>query len=223
MKKNVHITGSSRVIGKAIKNIYLANEYNVIEHSKKILDLSKPELVSNFYETLFEASPPEILILNASINENRKFENVTSENIMESLNISLLSNMMIIQKGIKHMLKNKFGRIVLIGSIWSSKTRPLKTVYSINKSSLKGICNSLSVEYAKENILTNIVSPGFVNTEMTKKNITSNQEKEFIKRIPLQRFAEPEEISEMVYFLGSENNTYITGQEIFVDGGFNIA
>lgn len=223
MKKNAYITGTSRGIGSAIKNIYLENEYSVIEHNKKILDLSKPELINDYYESLFKNSPPDVIILNASINENIKFENVTSEYIMESLNISLLSNMVIIQKGIKHMQNKGFGRIVLIGSIWSSKTRPLKTVYSINKASLKGICNSLSVEYASENILTNIVSPGFVNTEMTKKNVTSDQKIEFIKRLPIKRFAEPKEISEAVYFLGSERNTYITGQEIFVDGGFNIA
>ena len=70
--------------------------------------------------------------------------------------------------------------------------------------------------------MTNILSPGFVDTEMTANNLSEKDKEEFIKRIPQKRFAKPSEIADLAYFMGSDQNTYITGQEIYVDGGFSI-
>lgn len=167
-------------------------------------------------------NPPNSLVLNASDNQNILFNQLNQKNIESTIKTNLTSTIYIIQNALQYMIDDKFGRIVLIGSIWSKNTRASKSIYSITKSSLSGLCNTLTIEFAKHNILTNILSPGFVDTEMTNKNLNEKDKNEFIKRIPQQRFAKPAEIAELAYFLGSDQNTYITGQEIFVDGGFSI-
>lgn len=222
MDKNVYITGTSKGIGYSIKEKFNSQGWNTNKHNSEVINLSEVQKVNEFFKKEFLINPPTTLVLNASENKNLLFNELDHKNIEKTLSINLTSNLFIIQNAIEHMVKNKFGRIVLIGSIWSKKTRASKSIYSITKSSLIGLCNTLTVEFSKENILTNIVSPGFVNTEMTEQNLSFSDKEEFLKRIPQQRFSEPKEIAELVYFLGSENNTYITGQEIFIDGGFNI-
>ena len=80
----------------------------------------------------------------------------------------------------------------------------------------------MSIEWANQNILVNAISPGFVNTELTQKSLSSEQQQDMAKKVPLGRFAEPSEIAKAVLFLCSEKNTYITGQNIVIDGGFTI-
>ena len=97
-----------------------------------------------------------------------------------------------------------------------------RTLYSTMKSGINGLTRSMAVEWASSNILVNSISPGFVETELTKKSLTGQQQDEIKKQIPMKRFAQPEEIAEMVSFLSSNKNTYITGQNIIIDGGFTI-
>ena len=94
--------------------------------------------------------------------------------------------------------------------------------YSSSKSGLIGLTKACALDLAKYNILVNTVSPGFVNTDMTQNSLTADQVKSFKSEIPLERFAEPKEIASLVYYLGSDNNTYVTGQNIFIDGGWSV-
>ena len=107
-----------------------------------------------------------------------------------------------------------------IGSIWATVSKSGRCVYSATKNGIHGVTNTLAVELAPYNILVNTVCPGFTLTELTYKNNTEEQIAEISKDIPIGRMAEPKEMAEVVYFLGSENNTYLTGQKITVDGGF---
>jgi 3-oxoacyl-[acyl-carrier protein] reductase len=94
-------------------------------------------------------------------------------------------------------------------------------VYSSAKHALDGITDTLAVELAQDNILINTVCPGFTDTEMTSQNNTPQQISALCEEIPIGRMAKPEEIARLVYFLGSEQNTYITGQKIAIDGGYS--
>ena len=118
------------------------------------------------------------------------------------------------------MKTQRYGRIVNIGSIWASVSKGGRCVYSATKNGIHGVTNTLAVELAPYNILVNTVCPGFTLTELTRKNNTPEHVEEISRDIPMGRMAEPEEIAEIIYFMASESNTYLTGQKIVVDGGF---
>ena len=111
------------------------------------------------------------------------------------------------------------GKIVNISSIWGVKSKKYRSLYSTVKTGIIGMTKSTSIEMAP-NILVNSVSPGFTNTELTKESLTKEESNEISKQIPLNRFAETNEIANLVIFLCSDLNTYITGQNIIIDGGF---
>ena len=119
------------------------------------------------------------------------------------------------------MKKNKYGRIVNISSIWGTKTKERRAAYTTSKSAINGLTKTMSVELARYNVLVNTVSPGFTMTEMTEKILTKGEKVALISQVPVRRFATVSEISKAVMFLASDLNTYITGQDLKVDGGFS--
>ena len=121
------------------------------------------------------------------------------------------------------MVRNNWGRILNISSVWGTKSIEKRASYSTSKSAIKGLTRAMAVEFAKNNILINTLSPGFTNTELTSKILSPEQKKIMIGKVPIARMAEPEEIASTAAFLCSEHNTYITGQDIVIDGGFLIS
>jgi 3-oxoacyl-[acyl-carrier protein] reductase len=95
-------------------------------------------------------------------------------------------------------MKNNYGRIVSISSIWSLISKPKRVLYAATKAALNAVTRTAALETGKHNILINAVAPGFVNTELTKKNNTDEEIKKIAANIPLQRLAEPNEIAELV-------------------------
>ena len=100
------------------------------------------------------------------------------------------------------------------------RSKPGRTIYAVTKHGIHGVTSNLAVELAPYNILVNTVCPGFTMTALTKKNNSKEQIDQLAVSIPLGRLAEPEEQAKVVCFLAGENNTYITGQQIAVDGGY---
>jgi len=118
------------------------------------------------------------------------------------------------------MKKMHYGRIVNIASIWSITTKPGRAVYTATKSGLVGMTKAVAVDLAPYSILVNAVSPGFTNTELTKTSLSPEECEDISNKVPMGRFAEPAEIARTVLFLSSNLNTYITGQNLVVDGGY---
>ena len=114
------------------------------------------------------------------------------------------------------------GRIVNIASIWSVITRGERLAYTASKFGLVGATKTAAVDLAPDGILVNAVSPGFTMTELTARTLSSADVEELSQEIPMGRFAEPEEVSGLVYFLCSQENTYLTGQNIVIDGGYTV-
>ena len=159
---------------------------------------------------------------NAGINIIKR-QNLVSKDDYSLMNkINLRSPYFISAKAAKKMSEYNGGKIVNLSSIWSVVTKEHRTLYSTFKTGLLGLTRSMSIEWANQNILVNAISPGFVNTELTQKSLSSEQQQDMAKKVPLGRFAEPSEIAKAVLFLCSEKNTYITGQNIVIDGGFTI-
>ena len=114
----------------------------------------------------------------------------------------------------------KYGRIINIASIFSKISKERRSVYSATKFGIHGLTVGVSNDLSRFNILVNTVSPGFIMTDLTKKNLSSNEIEMLTQQIPAKRMGETKDIANTVIFLASHFNTYITGQNIIVDGGF---
>lgn len=239
--KTALITGATRGIGHAISNIFTEAGADVIltgTKSGEIEQLNKKEKDPNvkwihadfssleginfFIEKLKSIDNIDICVNNAGINIIKPYENYTKEEYQRLININLTAPFSLVQNLIPGMKKRGFGRIVNIASIWSELSKPDRTLYTTSKAGMVGFTRALAVEHAASNILVNAVSPGFTLTELTEKSLSSEEMTTLSEQIPLLRFADPNEIANTVMFLSSDLNTYITGQNIFVDGGFTI-
>ena len=220
-KKKVLVTGGSRGIGKAIVEKFQQEGYEVDFPNRAELELNSKESVKEFLEKN-SSNEYDILVNNAGINEINEIEKISETEIENSLQVNLISPIMLIQGIVPKMKEKKFGRIVNIGSIWGVVSKERRCMYSATKSGLHGVTNSLAVELAEYNILVNTVCPGYTMTELTRKNNTRNEILDIQEKIPMKRLADPNEIAEVVYFLCSDSNTYIVGQKIVVDGGYTV-
>jgi 3-oxoacyl-[acyl-carrier protein] reductase len=211
------ITGSTGGIGKSLVSS-LRENVNVISPTRKELDLSSNSSIDNYISSL--DVPIDIIVNCAGIHKAGNCEDLTTHDFKNILQINLIAPFQIISGLVKGMKERKYGRILNISSIWSIVSKEKRSIYSASKSGLDGLTRTLALELAPFNILVNSIAPGYVNTDMIQQ-YNSKKELEKIKQIiPLNRFAEPDEIAELVKFLSSEKNSYITGQIIPIDGGY---
>jgi 3-oxoacyl-[acyl-carrier protein] reductase len=121
------------------------------------------------------------------------------------------------------MKKQGYGKIVNIASVFSIVSRAKRAAYSTTKWGLVGFTKAIAHDLAPHNILVNAVSPGFVDTELTRRILGEKEIEKLVSSIPQKRLADAGEIAKAILFLTSDHNTYITGQNIIVDGGFTSA
>lgn len=217
--RRVFITGASRGIGQATVQKFVIEGYEVIMPTHEELDLSNRESVLNYLEK-HKAEYYDVIINNAGINDINLVENITDDELIRTMQVNLMAPMMILRAYVPAMKEKRYGRIVNIGSIWAAVSKAGRCAYSATKYGIHGVTNTLAIELAPYNILVNTVCPGFTLTELTKKNNTTEQIQTISEEIPMRRMAEPAEIAEIIYFAASEQNTYMTGQKILVDGGY---
>ena len=156
-----------------------------------------------------------VLVNNAGISKDGLFMWMPESNWDDVIAVSLKGMYNVTQNIIRHMMKNKSGRIINISSISGLRGVPGQTNYSTAKAGIIGATKALAQEVAKMNITVNAVAPGFINTAMIK-NIDVEK---YINVIPVGRVGEPEEVAHLVSFLASEKSSYITGEVINVNGG----
>lgn len=217
--RKVLVTGGSRGIGKAIVKKFEEHEYEVIAPTRQELDLQDEKSIMSYIDK-HKGEGFDVIVNNAGINDIHEIEDVTDDEIERMISTNLVAPIKLLRGFVGEMKNKQYGRIVNIASIWAVVSKSGRSVYSATKNGLHGVTNTLAVELASDNILVNTVCPGFTMTELTLKNNTPEQIAKITSEIPLKRMAKPEEIAEVVYFLGSEKNTYLTGQKISVDGGY---
>lgn len=217
--RRVLITGASKGIGKAIAEKFRENKYDVIAPSRAELDLRSKESIDAYIKE-HQEEYFDVIINNAGCNDIHEINDITDEEIENMFSVNLVAPIKLLRGFTKKMKDNYYGRIVNIASIWAVVSKSGRCVYSATKNGIHGVTNTLAVELAPYNILVNTVCPGFTLTELTRKNNTEDEIAQIAKDIPLGRMAEPYEMAEVVYFLASDANTYLTGQKIVVDGGF---
>lgn len=213
------VTGASRGIGKEIALLFEEKGYEVYKPTREELDLCSATSLEQYIEKNKNVTF-DVIVNNAGINDINNIDEITDEEIKNMVQINLVAPIKLLRGFVGNMKQQKYGRIVNIGSIWAVVSKGGRSIYSATKNGIHGITNTLAVELAPYNILVNTVCPGFTMTELTKKNNTIKEIEDISAEIPMGRMAEPREIAEIVYFLCSKQNTYLTGQKITIDGGF---
>ena len=213
------ITGGSRGLGAAMSSLLEDQGVEVIAPNRDVLDLSHMESIAA-YVASEQGAGFDIIINNAGINLLNELTHVQDEDWQIMLQVNLTAPMALIRGFSPYMKAQKWGRIVNISSIFSLVTRENRSAYSATKAGLNGLTRTAAVELAPHGILVNAVCPGYVETELTFVNNSPEQLAAITATIPLQRLAQPHEIAKLVSFLCSEENTYLTGHTLVIDGGF---
>ena len=231
--KVVFISGASRGIGESLANYFVENDYYVVGTSRNDfnfknktknllpikLDITCRESIKNCFNDLKEKNLlPTVLINNAGITSDQLFLRMKDEEWDDVISTNLTGVFNLTKIFIKNMIKNKEGRIINISSISGLMGNPGQVNYSSSKAALNGFTKSLAKEVGSRNITVNNVAPGFIDTDMTS-YLQEDAKKEIINTIPLQRLGNVDDVSKLVYFLASDEASYITGQTISVDGG----
>ncbi len=235
--KKIFLTGATGGIGSAICEKFIKNNFILILTSssdEKIhllknkygnnnfyykLDLSDEEdLQTNLSNISKEHQDISVIVNNAGITKDNLIFRMKSNQWSEVIQTNLNSNFQIIKSLLPNMLSRKYGKIIGISSIVGSTGNPGQSNYVASKSGIIGLYKSIALEVAKRNINVNIISPGFIATPMTD-NLSLAQKNSYLSRIPMAKFGRPEDVANLVYFLSTEDSSYITGQNLHVNGG----
>ncbi|MBS5842865.1 MAG: SDR family oxidoreductase [Clostridiales bacterium] len=183
-------------------------------------DLSKPaEIAEMFQNAESTLGAPDVLINNAGLSDQRLFTDVSAEDWQRLLDVNLSGTFHTCKCAAPAMLSRKHGAIVNISSIWGVAGASCEVPYSATKSGLIGFTKALARELGPSGIRVNCVAPGVIDTEMNA--IHSKETLEALaEETPLCRIGKPHEVAAAVYFLASEEASFITGQTLCVDGGF---
>ncbi len=228
----VLITGGNRGIGYAIAKEFVAAGHKVAVTVRKgsgpdgalsvkadVLDSGS--LDSAIAEVEAKLGPIEVLVANAGITKDTLLLRMSDEDFEEVINTNLNGVFRIMKRATKSMIKQRFGKVLLIGSVVGLLGSPGQINYSASKSALVGMARSISRELGGRGITANVVAPGFIDTDMTSE-LSAEQQKDYLSRIPAGRFASPEEVAKVVSWLASDDAAYITGAVIPVDGGLGM-
>lgn len=236
------ITGGSRGIGEKIAEKFATEGYNLvinyvsnIENVEELearikgnsnieilfvqADVTSFESCENMINKAIEKfGHIDVVVNNAGITKDGLLMRMKEEDFDKVINVNLKGTYNVTKNAITHMMKQKYGRIVNISSVVGVSGNAGQANYAASKAGIIGFTKSVAKELASRNILANCVAPGFIKTDMT--DVLSDSVKESINaQIPLKKMGTAEEVAKAVYFLGNEENTYITGQVLNVDGG----
>jgi 3-oxoacyl-[acyl-carrier protein] reductase len=162
-----------------------------------------------------------ILVNNAGINVIDRFEEIDPADFDRIQQVNVRAPLLLCQAVLPGMRRAGWGRIVNISSIFGKISREWRASYSASKFALDGMTIALAVEVASQGILANCVSPGFIDTDLTRNILGEDGIAELAGEVPMRRLGTPSEVAELVGWLAGPANTYLTGQNIAIDGGFS--
>ncbi|MFD2613069.1 elongation factor P 5-aminopentanone reductase [Paenibacillus gansuensis] len=238
----VLITGGSRGIGASIAKRFASVGMNVVihylqshesanevarsclEYGVRVLtisaDLRSKEQLQRMKEKLdTHGLLPDILVNNAGTAHYSMLSDVTEEEWDEVMSINLKGMFLCTQMFMPHMISQRYGRIINVSSIWGMSGASCEVVYSTAKGGVNAFTKALAKELAPSGVTVNAVAPGAVDTEMIG-HLNMEERDALQNEIPVGRFAQPEEIASLVYFIALPESGYITGQVISPNGGW---
>lgn len=225
------VTGGTRGIGKAIAMKLLSDGAEVIVTGTKkegvtpngcsyrAVNFLNSESTEAFIAEIANREI-DVLINNAGINKICPFDQLDSEDFDRIHQVNVRIPFLLCQSVLPHMRRKGWGRIVNISSIFGKISKEFRASYSASKFALDGLTAALAAEVAADGILANCVAPGFIDTELTRAVLGDTGISELVARVPIKRLGKPEEVAAFVVWLAGPENTYISGQNIAIDGGF---
>jgi len=174
-----------------------------------------------FAEVEAHQGPVEVLVSNAGITDDTLLMRMTEEQFTRVVDANLTGAFRVTKRATRNMLKARFGRIIYISSVVALNGGPGQVNYAASKAGLIGVARSIARELGSRNITANVITPGFIETDMTAV-LSDDRKKEILKQVPLNRYASVDEVAGVVRFLASEDAAYITGAVIPVDGGLGM-
>ncbi|GAA4227021.1 3-oxoacyl-[acyl-carrier-protein] reductase [Actinomadura meridiana] len=232
MSRSVLVTGGSRGIGLAIaRELATAGDavavtYRSGEPPEGLFgvrcDVTSAEDVDTaFGKVEAEQGPVEVLVANAGITKDTLLAIMSEESFTSVLDTNLTGAFRVAKRAVKGMMRKRGGRIVLVSSVVGLMGSPGQTNYAASKAGMVGFARSLARELGSRNVTVNVVTPGFVDTDMTSV-LSEDRQKAITATIPLGRMAQPDEVAKAVRFLASDDAAYITGAVLPVDGGLGM-
>jgi NAD(P)-dependent dehydrogenase (short-subunit alcohol dehydrogenase family) len=219
MPPAVLVLGGRGDIGSAIANRFASAGHDVLAVGRADFDLTQPESIERWFDR--PHSPIGVLIHSAGLNHPKRFAELTDAEIRECFAANVEGFLQVARHAIPELVALQ-GRIVVLSSIFGFLSRIGRLPYAMSKHALVGVVKTLALELADEGVLVNAVSPGYIDTSLTRANNDDATIARLTSSVPLRRLGSPEDVAEAVYFLGSTHNRYMTGQDVVVDGGFSI-
>lgn len=227
------ITGASRGIGRAVALAFRDEGARVIGtrtssgdnrddccHEWVVTDFSDLEQIKACAKVV-RGEEPDILVNNAGINKIASFPKITLEDFQSIQQVNVLAPFLLCQAAIPGMARRKWGRIINMSSIWGKISKAQRASYSASKFAIDGLTLALSAEYSATGILANCIAPGFIDTTLTRQVLGEDGMRTLAEAVPMRRLGNVDEIARLVLWLASDENTYLTGQNIAIDGGFS--
>ena len=180
--------------------------------------MSKESIKNLFADLKSEDLLPSVLVNNAGITKDQLFLRMKDEDWDDVIETNLNGLFRVTKAFLKPMVKNKFGRVINISSVAGLMGNSGQVNYSSSKSAMVGFSRSLAKELGSRNITSNVVAPGFIETDMTT-FLNDDEKAEVSRNIPMKRFGTVQDVAKCIVFLASDEANYITGQTISVDGG----
>lgn len=218
--KRALVLGGTGDIGSAIVARLLQSGMEVVGVGRNDFDLTSPKEIEKYFEN--NGNKFDILIHSGGFNVPKVFENLTEDEIRQSFDSNVYGFLAIARRLLPHWKKTKYGRILVISSLYGFLARKGRLPYVMSKHALNGVVKTLAIELAPDGVLVNALSPGYISTKLTFRNNSQDVIDKLVSSIPVARLGTPEDIAEVANFLCSAENRYINGQDIIVDGGYSV-
>ena len=226
------VTGANRGIGLAVASTLAADGFHVVIGTRSgdaiagfdcvQLDVSSSQSVEDAF-TVIESSwgVPEVIVCNAGKTKDALVMRMPDEVFSDVVDTNLTGAFRVARRATKGLLKLKRGRLIFIGSVVALLGSAGQVNYAASKAGLVGMARSFARELGSRGITSNVIAPGFVETDMTA-DLDQKRRDEIAESIPLARFSNVQEIANVVSFIASDKAAYITGAVIPVDGGLGM-
>jgi NAD(P)-dependent dehydrogenase (short-subunit alcohol dehydrogenase family) len=232
MSRHVVVTGANRGIGRAIAEAFVANGDTVSTIYRggdlpegvtgAVADVTDTVAVNAAFDELEAAhGRVRVLVANAGITRDGLLMRMSDEDFEAVIDVNLTGTFRTVRRAVNSMIREKYGRIVLIGSVVGLMGNPGQVNYSSSKAALVGMARSITREVGSRGITANVIAPGFITTDMTAE-LADDVVKQYEATIPARRFGAATEVAAAAVFLASDAAGYVSGAVLPVDGGLGM-